>query len=285
VTQTLYAEYLGRQERRIDTLDERRLADLAAFLDVDYAALVRDHRLPPLAHWFYFNPWVKHSELGPDGHTRRGAFMPPITLPRRMFAGARLVFHCALDVGAKAERVATIASIREKAGASGELIFVTVRHEISANGVVAIEEEQDIVYRGDAPPGKPVSGTSTPAPVEPLDAYAFRRRVEPNPVLLFRFSALLGNAHRIHYDRPYATETESYPGLLVHGPLQALLLMDLVREHFPNKALARFSFQARRPLFDTAPFECAARANGSAIDLKTLDADGRACTVARAELR
>lgn len=274
--------YVGRQERRTDRLDAHRIANLAALLDTDTGALAPNGALPPLAHWLYFNSWARQSELGSDGHPKRGGFMPPVTLPRRMFAGGRLTFHRPLQIDEQSERVATIASIKKKTGSSGELVFVTVKHDISDSRGLAIEEEQDIVYRGDA---TPVQKSAVPSKEEPapVGADAIVTRVEPTSVMLFRFSALTDNGHRIHYDWPYVTKTEGYPGLIVHGPLQAVLLTDLVRKHFSG-TIGRFSFQARRPLFDTAPFECVGWRDGDGVQLITRDNGGRAAMLASAQL-
>ena len=218
---------------------------MAAVLDVTTEALAPGGRLPRLAHWLYFNPWVRQSELGTDGHPRRGGFMPPIELPRRMFAGARLTFHRELQTGEAAERVATIVSVTPKTGASGALVFVTVRHQILGANGLAIEEEQDIVYRDDAPPSAAGSAPAKEPRAEPVPEGALTKSIPVDPVLLFRFSALTSNAHRIHYDRSYVTEVEHYPGLVVHGPLQAMLLLDFVRESFPSETVAKFKFQRR----------------------------------------
>lgn len=276
-----YESYLNKQERRSDRLDRHRIEDLAALLDTSLDAVAPNGTLPPLAQWLYFNAWARESELGEDGHPRRGGFMPPITLPRRMFAGGRMTFHAPLRLDEPVERVATIASIKAKTGASGELVFVTVRHEIFGSAGLAIEEEQDIVYRGGA--SSSPAKESAPAKDTPVDvAGAFVKRIEVDPVMLFRFSALTSNGHRIHYDRSYATEIEGYPGLVVHGPLQAVLLVDLVREKL-HKPIRKFSFQARKPLFDTSPFDCAARATDNGADLMTLDLAGNLCMKASAE--
>jgi 3-methylfumaryl-CoA hydratase len=267
-----YSAYVDRQEHRTDRLDQHRIADFAALLDTTFETISPNGTLPPLAQWFYFNTWARESELGEDGHPRRGGFMPPITLPRRMFAGGRVTFHRDLVLGDTVNRVGTIASIKEKTGASGELVFVTVRYEITDASGIAIEEEQDIVYRGAAVPGAKEAPKDPPTP---LDG-AFTRRINVDPVLLFRFSALTSNGHRIHYDRTYATEVEYYPGLVVHGPLQAMTLVDLVRERI-GKPVKTFSFQARRPLFDTTPVDCAALPKDGGADLMTLDPDGQVC--------
>jgi 3-methylfumaryl-CoA hydratase len=279
-----FGEYVGREERRSEVLDAHRVAEMAAVLDVSMEELAPAGRLPKLAHWLYFIPWARQSELGTDGHPRRGGFMPPIELPRRMFAGGRLTFHRDLFIGEMAERVVTIMSIKPKTGSSGELVFVTVRHQIFGANGLAVEEEQDIVYRDDAPnAGGSLSAKAPPA--EPVPEGALTKTILVDPVLLFRFSALTSNAHRIHYDRPYATGVEHYPGLVVHGPLQALLLLELVRARFPRETVAQFRFQARRPIFDDGPFTCVALKNGSTIDLSTRSRDGLTSMTALAELQ
>jgi 3-methylfumaryl-CoA hydratase len=275
-----FESYVNKQERRTDRLDRHRIEDLAALFDTNIDAIAPNGMLPPLAQWFYFNAWARESELGEDGHPRRGGFMPPITLPRRMFAGGRVTFRAPLKLDTAVERIATIVSIKEKTGASGELIFVTVRHEIFGPSGVAIEEEQDIVYRGDAS-GAPAKESAPAAPTAVMPD-TFVRRINADPIMLFRFSALTSNGHRIHYDRTYATEIEGYPGLVVHGPLQAMLLLDVVREKI-GKPIAKFSFQARKPLFDTAPFDCAVRPTENGADLMTLDLAGNVCMKASAE--
>lgn len=236
-----FQTWVGRSETRHDVITAAPLRGLAATLDYD--APPWGDEAPPLAHWLYFLPTARQSEIGEDGHPRRGGFLPPIELPRRMWAGGRLTFHAPLRVGAEAERVSTISKIAEKAGASGEMVFVTVRHEVRVGGVTVISEEQDIVYRG-------ASGAAADAAPDTRQPSRMRD-VTPDEAFLFRYSALTFNSHRIHYDRPYATGVEGYPGLVVQGPLIATLLMDhwLRSAKTPPKS---FSFRAQRPLFDGA---------------------------------
>lgn len=261
--------WIGRSETVEDVASPVPLAGLAALLDHTVPPW-REDELPPLAHWLYFLGHAPQSDIGLDGHPRRGGFLPPITLPRRMWAGSRIVFHAPIALDAAMTRRSTIAAIKAKQGASGAMIFVTVKHEITTAGVTAIVEEQDIVFR-DAPGG--------PAPTHQPDPRASSdvREMNADPVLLFRYSALMFNAHRIHYDRDYAMEVEGYPGLVVHGPLTATLLMDHFLRARPRARVARFEFRAQSPLFDTAPFElCAA---GS--DLWARGPHGEAAMVAR----
>lgn len=249
--------WIGRRETVRDRAAAAPLAGLAALLDRETPPWIADE-VPPLAHWLYFPTRARQSELGADGHPKRGGFLPPVDLPRRMFAGARIEFHAPIMTGAQIERVSTIGDVTAKTGAGGAMVFVGVRHEILANGERALSEEQDIVYREAA---KPV-----PAPAAPdTRASQLTRTIRPDPVLLFRYSALTFNAHRIHYDRDYCRDVEFYPGLVVQGPLIATLLMDHFLRAHPGTRIARFSFRARRPLFDTTPFDlCMAEKPGGA---------------------
>lgn len=277
-----FSAWVGRCERRADIAAAAPLAGLAALLDHD-AAPGPSGIVPPLAHWLYFLPDARQSAIGPDGHPRRddGGLLPPVPLPRRMWAGGRVEFLAPIAVGAALTRVTTIAAIRPKRGASGDLLFVTLRHDIAADGIAAIREEQDLVYRGPAPAPSP-SNAPAPSPLpdavpeappEPADAV---RRIMPDPVLLFRYSALTFNAHRIHYDRDYARDEEGYAGLVVHGPLIATLLMDHLLRAFPGAAPRRFDFRAEAPLIDGAPFDlCLARDDDDDVRMWARDAGGR----------
>lgn len=245
--------WIGRSETVEDVASPIPLAGMAAILD-HVAPPWREGELPPLAHWFYFLGHARQSEIDLDGHPRRGGFLPPITLPRRMWAGSRIAFHAPVAVDAAMTRRSTIADIKTKEGASGAMIFVTVKHEIGAAGQVAIAEEQDIVFR-DAPGGSP------PPPKADMRTAPDARKIHPDPTLLFRFSALTFNAHRIHYDRDYAVDVEGYPGLVVQGPLTAMLLMDHFLRAHPRSKVTHFEFRAQSPLFDTAPFDLCADGN------------------------
>lgn len=244
-----WATWVGRSERSVDRITASPIARLAATLDRDERPPRDGDPLPPLWHWLYFLPHHRESEIGADGHPRRGEFLPPIPLPRRMWAGGRLTFKAPLHVGEAVVRESQIVDIARKEGRSGPLAFVVVRHTISGEHGVAIVEEHDIVYRGEARAGEP----TTAAAQAPVDA-AWSREIHPDPVLLFRYSALTFNSHRIHYDRRYVTQTEHYPGLVVHGPLIATLLVDLLRHAMPHARLGAFSFRATSPLFDGEPF-------------------------------
>ena len=240
------SEWTGRSETREDVITAAPLAALSGLLDRDDPPPKAGDAAPPLAHWLYFLPAYRISEAGPDGHALKGSFMPPVPLPRRMWAGSRLEFLRPLAVGAQARRVSTIKDVTMKEGRSGPLVFVTVRHEVSDARGLVLTDEHDIVYRGEST----LAAKDTPAPT----GEAWRREIRPDPVLLFRYSAVTFNSHRIHYDQPYATKVEGYPGLVVHGPLIATLLVDLLRRSLPGVTLKRYDFRAMKPLFDTAGF-------------------------------
>jgi len=246
-----FAAWLGRSETSTDVITATPYAALSATLDRATQRPPAGTPLPPLWHWLYFLPLFRQSEVGPDGHAHRGEFLPPVSLPRRMWAGSEFEFRQPLRVGDSVTRVSTIASISEKTGRSGSLVFVKVRHELRRIGeaALALAETHDIVYREAARPG----AIAPPASAAP-GAGAWERRIVPDPVLLFRYSALTFNGHRIHYDRRYVTEVEGYPGLVVHGPLIATLLIDLLRGHRPEATVTHFAFRALSPLFDTDPF-------------------------------
>jgi 3-methylfumaryl-CoA hydratase len=250
------ASWVGRSETREDTIDARPIALLSATLDRDDPAPRPGDVVPPLWHWLYFLPGYRQSEVGPDGHAQRGGFLPPVPLPRRMWAGSRIEWHRPLTIGATATRQSRIVSVTPKRGRSGDMVFVMVRHEISVADGLALIEEHDIVYRDlVSPPAQARASLDEPA----SPAARWVRRIVPDDVLLFRYSALTFNSHRIHYDRRYVTDVEGYPGLVVHGPLLATLLADLWRRQRPEAALSHFEFRALRPLFDTAPFELCGR--------------------------
>jgi len=201
-----------------------------------------EETLPPLWHWLYFLDWPAQRELGEDGHPADGHFLPPIPDRRRMFAGGRLRVENPLRLGEPAESVSSLGDVTVKQGRTGEMAFVTVRSEISQGSRLCVVEEQDIVYRSGENEKRRFDYDAADAP--PADA-ALRRSIRPDSRLLFRFSALTANAHRIHYDEPYVREVEGYPGLVVHGPLLALLMLELVRD----RDVRTFSFRLRKPVF------------------------------------
>jgi 3-methylfumaryl-CoA hydratase len=245
------ADWVGRTETVEDEATATPYAALSATLDWPALRPPAGTALPLLWHWLYFLPLPRQSEIGPDGHAKRGGFLPPVPLPRRMWAGSDFEFHEPLLIGDKLARTSTIVDVKEKSGRTGTLLFVKVRHEIRRNGSarVALTEHHNIVYREAARPDD-----VAPPPVAAPAEFAWRRDIVADDVLLFRYSALTFNGHRIHYDRKYVTEVEGYPGLIVHGPLIATLLMDLLRRQQPNARVRRFEFKAVRPTFDINPF-------------------------------
>ena len=273
----------GRTETLSDHITAAPMRGLSATLDRDDPVPVPGMALPPLWHWLYFLPQPRQSELGPDGHAKRGGFLPPVPLPRRMWAGGRLQWAQSnpLAVGDAVQRTSRIASVSHKAGRTGELLFVQVAHEIHNSLGLALTESHDIVYRAAARPGDPAA---PPVPAE--KGAAWQRAVWPDDVLLFRYSALTFNSHRIHYDRKYVTEVEGYPGLIVHGPLIATLLVDLVRRQLPGAFIQQFDFKALRPTFDQHPFRLNGQPSpdGKSIRLWAEDHDGWLTMQATAEL-
>jgi 3-methylfumaryl-CoA hydratase len=247
--------WIGRTESRDDLVTPAPVRALNATLDRDPVDALPGAPLPPLWHWLYFLPMHRQSEIGADGHAKRGGFLPPVPLPRRMWAGSQFDFRAPVRVGDEVTRKSTIADVTEKEGRTGKLVFVKVMHEVRCNGSAnpAIVEYHDIVYREAKRPGDP-----EPPPQSAESGAAWQREIVPDDVLLFRYSALTFNGHRIHYDRKYVTEVEGYPGLIVHGPLIATLLMDLLRRNTNDADVATFRFKAVRPTFDLNPF----RVNG-----------------------
>lgn len=267
-------QWQGRSETLHDEITAAPVRGLAATLDRHDPAPQAGAELPPLWHWLYFLPQHRQSELGPDGHAERGGFLPPVPLPRRMWAGSRVQWHAPLRVGDPVERTSRIASVTHKAGRTGDLVFVLVQHELRNAAGLAISEEHDIVYRGAPQPGDPV-----PQPVAADAGAPWQREIVPDDVLLFRYSALTFNGHRIHYDRKYVTEVEGYPGLVVHGPLLATLLVDLVRRQKPGAALRSFTFKAVRPVFDLQPFTLNGRPSGDGQTIELWAAQERALSM------
>jgi len=260
-------DWIGRSETASDTVTSVALDRFAKTLelDADDALCVAQ----PGFHWCLATKTAPASEIGHDGHPSKGGFLPPIDLPRRMWASSRVSFQAPIKVGAAIERVSTIASVTEKQGSTGRLAFVEVDHTFSADGVAAIVERQTIVYR--QPPG----AAQPAAPPAARQDWAWQRELIPDPVLLFRYSALTFNGHRIHYDAPYVTEVEGYPGLIVHGPLTATLLMDFCRRNLGGRKLASFTFRGQSPAFADRPLRLCGNIDGDAIALGAFGEDGR----------
>jgi 3-methylfumaryl-CoA hydratase len=272
---TDFSAWIGRTEQVHDPLSWVQAQAAQAMLDEAGAPLVDGDALPLPWHWFYFLPHAPQAALDADGHPQRGGFLPPIPYPRRMFAGARMQVHRPLRVGLPALREGTICNVVMKSGKTGALAFVTVAYRFLQEGVLCLEEEQDIVYRE--------AGARVAAPVPVVlpapPAGSWSRMLQPDPRLLFRFSALTFNAHRIHYDRPYAVEVEGYPGLVVHGPLTAVLLLQLVRQS-SSRPLATFSFRGVAPLFDLGPIRLLGQPESDRVELQAQGPGGEVALLA-----
>jgi 3-methylfumaryl-CoA hydratase len=260
--------HIGRQEIRHDIADSERMARLAAMLDHEIPPW-EPQMLPLLGHWLCFRPDARQSSIGPDGHPLRtdGGLLPNVELPRRMWAGSRIRFLRNIPLGAPITRVSTLTAATPKSGRSGSMLFVTLRHEIAIEGDdAAIIEEQDIVYREAAAPGVPAA-----RPVfEAGDADAVTRGVQPDPVMLFRYSALTFNGHRIHYDRDYCREAEGYPSLVIHGPLIATLMLDHLLRQAPAKRVASYSFRAMSAAFEGEALILGSTPAGSETHLRAI---------------
>ena len=276
--------WIGRSETLHDRVGPTPVAALNATLDHPSLALDEGSVLPPLWHWLFFLPIHRQSEIGPDGHPRRGGFLPPVPLPRRMWAGSQFEFRAPIRIGDRIARTSTIDDVTTKEGRSGALVFVRVRHEVRCNDAAdaALLEFHDIVYREAQRPGDVAAAAATRAGRRGVAA-----RIVPDPVLLFRYSALTFNGHRIHYDRRYVTEVEGYAGLVVHGPLIATLLLDLLRRERPDADVAGFRFKAVRPTIDLHPMAVngAPSADGASVRLWATDHEGWLTMDASATLR
>lgn len=282
-----FDDWIGRQETVTDMIAPSPLAGLSATLDhVPGESPWTELQVPPLGHWLYFLPRARQSEIGGDGHPERGGFLPPIQLPRRMWAGSQIRFDAPLPVGVQASRTSTIRAIEAKSGKLGDLVFVTVEHEIAVAGAVgpAIVERQDIVYRQGAAPGSASSpAASATEPVNRICEWS--RELKADPAMLFRYSALTFNAHRIHYDRDYCRDVEGYAGLVVHGPFSATLLVDLFLRQHSRAQVRSFAFRAKRPIIDSKPIRLCGKRTASGAELWILDADGHEAITAELEVR
>jgi 3-methylfumaryl-CoA hydratase len=261
-------DWIGRRQVAAQFIDPFPARALAGLLDWAEEPSAGDE-LPPAWHWLYFLDTPSRAATGVDGHPQRGGFLPPVPLPRRMWAAGKLQVLAPLVIGQPANKVSTVRGVDLKEGKTGPLVFVTVGHELHQDGRVCLLEEQNLVYR-EAP--------SAPAPLPPgeLPATAgeWSGKVTPDPALLFRFSALTYNGHRIHYDRDYATREEFYPALVVHGPLLATLLLDFLVRERPDAAVTRFEFRALRPAFDTDPIRLRGQPEDFGASLWTVDPSG-----------
>lgn len=271
--------WIGKTETRSDVIAPVPAAGLSATLDGPPSRAGVGEPLPPAWHWLYFLQAAAASEMGVDGHAARGGFLPPVPLQRRMWAGSEIRFDVPLYVGDEVRRESTVTDIAQKQGASGDLVFVTVEHHIYRGDVHAIEERQDLVYRS-------ADGGQSQSAAKPAPAQAqWSMEVRPDPVMLFRYSALTFNSHRIHYDRDYAMREEAYAGLVVQGPLTATLLLELLHRELPDAQLKTFRFRGVKPLLDGQALQLQGRCDASLVHLWALDASGALAMEAQAELQ
>ncbi len=270
--------WVGRERTREQLLASFPAQALSATLNRELAPLSGE-ALPPTWQWLYFNDHVQHSELGVDGHGKTGAFLPPVPLPRRMWASGEFSYLLPLRLGVSAVQHSRVTAVDLKQGSSGALVFVSLEHQIRQGLQLCLVEKQHLVYRAmpdgpsPLPPGEPASY-----------AAEHQQTLQPDPVLLFRYSALTFNGHRIHYDRDYATGQEHYPALVVHGPLLATLLAEQVAVFHPNVRVGRFKFRAVRPVFDTDQLQLCSKREGNSLELWTLNQDGFVTMTATASL-
>ncbi len=261
-------DWVGRTEQNTELVSLRQSVGMSAMLDYELTPQAGDP-LPPGWHWMFFPEMARHSVLSPDGHAPRGDFLPPVELPRRMWGGNRLRFFGPIPIGQELRRESEILSVRSKEGRSGKLALVTIRHSYFEHEALAMEEEHDIVYRpaangeNQSPPGQ--------VPTSPAD---WSKEVVPDAVLLFRYSALTFNGHRIHYDMPYVRDVEGYPGLVVHGPLTATLLMESARERYPEELFETAVVRAHRPLFAGNKLVVQGSQIESGVQMWALDPEG-----------
>jgi itaconyl-CoA hydratase/mesaconyl-C4 CoA hydratase len=247
MSSTDLSAWLGKQQTVVDRMDPGHAARIAVTLGDPIPEV--GMRLSPLWHWAFFLETVPIAQTGLDGHPARGSFLPPADNRNRMWAGGRVSFDGALEVGVEARKTSTVTAIQEKKGRTGSLLFVTVKHDIEQNGKLVVSEEQDIVYREPSPPK--LQGT------EPAPSSQWRESVDPSPVLLFRYSAVTFNSHRIHYDDPYVTQTEGYPGLVIHGPLIATMMCRAFAHAHPKASLKHLAYRGLRPLIAPKAFSVA----------------------------
>ena len=274
-------QWIGSQETDVDYVTIPSVQRLAATLDRDDPPPKIGDPLPIGWHSIFFPRVVRESQIGPDGHPRRGDFLPPVPLPRRMFAGKRIAIHQPLQVGDEVRRVSTIKQVTPKVGRSGQMVFVTVQTDLSSPRGLAVSEEQDIVYREEPDKNAP------PPPPQPAPGTAvWGKVVTPDPVMLFRYSALTFNGHRIHYDHPYVTKVEGYPDLVMNGGLTTLLVFELARTN-ARTPLRQIASRNVRPMFVNRPFTlCGEPAeDGKSAKLWVADDTGALALSATAEFR
>jgi len=267
-------QWIGRSTEATDVITTQLTKGLRATLFQEIGEPATGDVAPYTVHWCLGQPVFPQDQLGPDGHPSRGGFLPPVPLPRRMWAGGELQFIDPLRVGDLVTRTSTISDVTLKSGSTGQLCFVSVEHSITTPRGLAIRERQDIVYRdmGGTPAAAPAKASAASDKAAPNAQH--RETHVSDPVLLFRYSALTFNGHRIHYDRDYVTKVEGYPGLIFHGPLQAALLVEFAAK-LKGKAPAKFSYRGVQPLFEGSEFSVNANPSGSGLELWTANAEAQ----------
>ncbi|MGO2861300.1 MAG: FAS1-like dehydratase domain-containing protein [Brevibacterium sp.] len=279
MTETTLQDWVGRTTTVEETADGQRAARLASLLGRDGDAAAP---LFPLGHWLHFSEDdVPMDALGADGHVALGGFMPPVPLPRRMWAGSALSFHAPILPGQSLSRTTTIESVTDKTGSTGPLCFVVLRHDVSADGVLATTDRHTIVYRqaSSVPEGSAARPPRADSPAP--DGWDWTRSVRPSEVMLFRYSALTFNSHRIHYDHPYVTGVEGYPGLVTHGPLTATLLLDAFMAQLPEATVTGYDFRAKSPLFANEQIHLVGRETEPGVhELRAIAPDGKTAIAA-----
>lgn len=283
-TASSFEDWIGRQDSVTDTISPGPAARLSALLDHRQSLAVVGDALPPCWHWLYFLDPVPGSELGEDGHRKRGGFLPPVTLPRRMWAGSRIRFHSPMRIGDEVRRDSSIASIVPKRGSSGELVFVQIDHHFFRGEELLLEERQDIVYREGGRSEKRGKHEGAEKKLE-SESGTWYREVVPDQTLLFRYSALTFNSHRIHYDRDYAMGEEGYPELVVQGPLTATLLLDLLYRQMPEAELVSFVFRGERPLYEGRALGLHGTCQEGCVNLCAVNEEGVPGMLAEAKLK
>lgn len=276
-----WAEYIGNSEETIEIVNRRDLTGLAGVLGYPIPVKKGRHVLPwsdsdvpPFAHWLYANPNVARRELAADGHPVRGGFIPDFPFPRRMWAGSQVTVYASYGVDKPVIHRKTITSITPKRGRSGDMVFVTLLHEYCVDTQLVVKEIQNLVYREEASFAASAPEVRAAAEVKTLFDYDWCETITPDPVWLFNYSAVSSNGHRIHFDREYATRHEGYPGLLVHGPLCATLLLDLYHKNSPDRRVTAFDCRVVAPIYDNADFFIFGSATESGADLWVAGPDG-----------
>ncbi len=271
------ADWIGRSEQASDIVSPRHVAGLRLLLDHDDTASATN--LPQCGHWTLAPAMARAADTGPDGHIMLGRFLPPLPLPRRMWAASQIAFHAPIHSGMTITRSSVVKSVRNKTGSTGALVFIEVEHRYSSSADPLVTEVQTLVYRAVGAAGR------APAAEAGADTdWPLRRRVVLDAVALFRYSALTFNSHRIHYDQPYATVVEGYAGLVVHGPLLATLLADLVARNLGPNRLRTFAFRAQNPAFADEALDLAGHVQGGLVGLIARGADGRVLMTAEGML-